>query len=102
MLFDLRSRRRSAIRVLYSALATLMLVGFVAFGVGSEAGVGVFGGHVGIGHVGADGGGPSSEEHRALLQRVERAPRDTAGWRSLVLASEAAVFHDAPGGHRGA
>ena len=83
MLFDLQSPgRRRVIKVAYATLAVLFVVGFVGFGVGSEAGVG------GIADVFSGGGGdddnPFEEEIEAAETRAEQNPKDPAAFAELV------------------
>jgi hypothetical protein len=84
MLFDLQSPgRRRVIKVAYATLAVLFVVGFVGFGVGSEAGVG------GIADVFTGGGGdgddnPFEEEIEAAEARAEQNPKDPAAFAELV------------------
>ncbi|MGH2955504.1 MAG: hypothetical protein ACRDL6_00715 [Solirubrobacterales bacterium] len=84
MLFDLQSPgRRRVIKVAYSILAVLFVVGFVGFGVGSEAGVG------GIADVFTGGGGssddnPFEDEIEAAETRAEQNPKDPAAFAELV------------------
>lgn len=84
MLFDLQSPgRRRVIKVAYSVLAILFVVGFVGFGVGSEAGVG------GIADVFSGGGGngddnPFEDQIEAAEARAEQNPKDPAAFAELV------------------
>jgi hypothetical protein len=83
MLFDLQSpRRRRVLKVVYAALAGLFLVGFVGFGVGSEAGAG------GIADIFGGGGGgddePFADDIEAAQERLQQNPKDTATLATLV------------------
>jgi hypothetical protein len=83
MLFDLRGKRRRTVQVTYVALALLMGVGLVGFGVGSGASGGLadlFG-----------GGGGGSTANTTIEKRIKRAekalklnPKDQKAMVSLV------------------
>ncbi len=84
MLFDLRGRgRRRTIQVIYASLALLMGGGLIFFGIGGSTSGGLFD---------ALGGSSNSSSSSdvvqkrvdALEQRVERNPRDAAGWAALT------------------
>jgi hypothetical protein len=86
MLFDLRGRgRRRTVRVLYTGLALLFLVGFVGFGVGG--GFGSSGIISGLGGEGGAGGGPNYKaEIKKYAKLTQRQPHDIAAWEKLIKA----------------
>jgi hypothetical protein len=69
VLFDLRGKRRRFIQVVYALLAALFLIGFVGFGVGSEAGTGGIFDAIGIG--GGDDGGETSPQYESDIENAE-------------------------------
>ncbi len=84
MLFDLTGRgRRKTVKVIYSGLAALFLVGFVGFGVGSIGGGG--GGLAEIFGEGNSGGEASYQKQlkQARLLTV-REPNNPGAWSGLV------------------
>ncbi len=88
MLFDLTGRgRRRTVRVVYSGLALLFLLGFVGFGVGSIGGGGggifeaVFGGK-------ENTSGPNYEgQVKAAKKLTVQQPRNAAAWSALIHAT---------------
>lgn len=102
MLFDIRGRRRSVVKVVYGGLAVLFAVGFVGFGVGSDVGAGVFGsGHGGGGGGHGGGDGQSTDDQiEELHEQVADNPRSADAWRRLSLL-EASVAFEQTGGHGG-
>lgn len=96
MLFDIRGRRRSVVKVVYGGLAVLFAVGFVGFGVGSDVGAGVLGG----GHGGGGGGTPESVDDQIedLREQVAENPRAVHAWRRLSTLEASAAFEQT-GGH---
>lgn len=86
MLFDLQSPgRRRVIKVAYSILAVLFVVGFVGFGVGSDAGVG------GIADIFGGGGGgstdnPFQDDIDAAEERLQQNPQDQVALLELARA----------------
>jgi len=99
MLFDMRGRRQTGTRWIYGGLAALMAVGFVGFGVGSDAGAGLFGS--GHGGGGGHGGSDSVEDQRDEIRtQLERHPGDAERWRRLTLL-EAQAASDAQGEENG-
>jgi hypothetical protein len=86
MLFDLTGRgRRRTVKVIYSGLAALFLIGFVGFGVGSIGGGG--GGLAEIFGEGKSGGEVdySSQVKKARLVTVQQ-PNNPAAWSGLIHA----------------
>jgi hypothetical protein len=84
MLFDLTGRgRRKTVKIIYSGLAAIFLLGFVGFGVGSVGGGG--GGLAEIFGEGNSGGEAnySSQVKKAKLLTV-RQPNNPAAWSGLV------------------
>jgi|GEM_PF-432290 len=84
MLFDLTGRgRRKTVKIIYSGLAAIFLVGFVGFGVGSIGGGG--GGLAEIFGEGNSGGevNYSSQVKKAKLLTVQQ-PNNPAAWKGLV------------------
>src|SRR5829696_6266804 len=90
MLFDLRSGgRRRTVKAVYLALALLMFVGFVGFGIGSSG----LSGSIGdlIRDTGTTGD-PNDAEKRLTAQvqsadrKTKAAPSDPAGWAALAQA----------------
>jgi hypothetical protein len=83
MLFDLTGRgRRRTVRIVYSGLALLFLLGFVGFGVGSFGGGGVaelFG--EGKGNVGETDYSSQVKKARKL---TEQQPSNAAAWSGLI------------------
>jgi hypothetical protein len=88
MLFDLRGRgRRRTVRIVYSGLALLFLLGFVGFGVGggfggSGGGVveAIFGGNEG-------GSGPNYEAQvKSARKLTVEHPNNPASWSGLIHA----------------
>jgi hypothetical protein len=86
MLFDLRGRgRRRTVRVVYSGLALLFLLGFVGFGVGGGFGgsggglfESVFGGN-------ENGSGPNYEAQVKAAKKVTvEQPNNPAAWSKLI------------------
>jgi hypothetical protein len=85
MLFDLTSRgRRSAVKIIYSALAVLMGAGFILFGVGTGVGGG------GIFDIFGNGGTSASSQISAAEKRAHREtvkdPKDFKAWADLTRA----------------
>jgi hypothetical protein len=83
MLFDLRGRgRRRTVRIVYSGLALLFLLGFVGFGVGSFGGGGV------AELLGEKGGGGSGENYEAQVKKAKRVtvrePGNPGAWSTLI------------------
>lgn len=84
MLFDLTGRgRRKTVKIIYSGLAALFLIGFVGFGVGSIGGGG--GGLAEIFGEGKSGGevNYSSQVKKAKLLTVQQ-PKNPAAWSGLI------------------
>ena len=86
MLFDLRSRRRkNTVRVIYSLLSAVMIVGLVAFGVGTGTS-GLFGGN-------NNSGGSNNANNSGLVTKAEAAvkknPDSASAWSSLFYANYA-------------
>lgn len=82
MLFDLRGRgRRRTVRVVYSGLALLFLLGFVGFGVGS------FGGG-GIAELFGEGKSNNETDYSSQLKKAkkltEEQPNNPAAWSGLI------------------
>ena len=99
MLFDMSGRRRGVIRWTYALLAAVFFLGFVGFGIGSDAPGGIFGS--GHGGGGGHGGGRSLDDRLDdLNERVRRNPRDASAWRALSLLQASAAF-ERSGGHGG-
>ena len=87
MLFDLTGRgRRRTVRIVYSGLALLFLVGFVGFGVGS-----IGGGGGGIAEIfgSKEGAGGSSYESqvKAAKKLTAQQPNNAAAWSKLIHVS---------------
>jgi hypothetical protein len=85
MLFDLRGRgRRRTVRVIYTALALLMGVGLVGFGVGGGFGGGGILSSVGNG----EGGGTTSfsGEVKKYQKLTRRQPSSVVAWEKLTNA----------------
>jgi hypothetical protein len=83
VLFDLRGKRRRFIQVVYALLAALFLIGFVGFGVGSEAGTGGIFDAIGIG--GDDDGGSTSPQYESDIENAEeRLAQDPKDERALL------------------
>jgi hypothetical protein len=89
MLFDLRSGgRRRVVKATYLALALLMFVGFVFFGIGSSG----LAGSIGDLFTQNQGGGDTAAEERLATQvqsadrRARTAPTDPAAWAALAQA----------------
>jgi hypothetical protein len=89
MLFDLRSGgRRRVVKATYLALALLMFVGFVFFGIGSSG----LAGSIGDLFTQNQGGGENAAEERlttdvqAADRRTRTAPNDPAAWAALAQA----------------
>jgi hypothetical protein len=83
MLFDLTGRgRRKTVKVIYSGLAAIFLLGFVGFGVGS-----IGGGGGGLAEIFGEGKSGeinySSQVKKAKLQTVQQ-PNNPAAWSGLV------------------
>jgi tetratricopeptide (TPR) repeat protein len=88
MLFDLRGRgRRRTVRVVYSGLALLFLLGFVGFGVGSIGGGGG-GGVVEALFGNKEGGGGTNYESqvKAAKKLTVQQPQNSAAWGQLIHA----------------
>jgi len=86
MLFDLRGRgRRRTVRIIYSGLALLFLVGFVGFGVG--VGGGGQGGLLNAltGNEGS-GGAVYASQIKKYKKLIKEKPTDAAAWVSLTTA----------------
>jgi hypothetical protein len=87
MLFDLRGRgRRRTVRVIYTGLALLFLLGFVGFGVGG--GFGSSGIISGLTHEnGGGGGGPNySAEINKYKKLTSEQPKNFGAWEKLIKA----------------
>ncbi len=84
MLFDLRGRgRRRTVRVIYSGLALLFLLGFVGFGVGSLGGGG--GGLAELFGEGKSGNEASyTSQLKKAQKRTEEQPKNAAAWSELI------------------
>jgi hypothetical protein len=84
MLFDLQSPgRRRVIKIAYGTLAVLFVVGFVGFGIGTEAG----GGGILDSITGGGGGGgdnPFEDEIEAAEERIAQNPKDAAAFAEMV------------------
>jgi hypothetical protein len=85
MLFDLTSRgRRSAVKIIYTALAILMGAGFILFGVGTGVGGG------GIFDIFGNGGTSVSSQSSAAEKRAHREtvqdPKNAKAWADLTRA----------------
>jgi hypothetical protein len=85
MLFDLQARgRRRVIKVIYLSLAILMGGGLVFFGIGGNVSGGLFDAFR------EDGGGTDNSALERNVERaeerVQRNPRDAAGWAALARA----------------
>jgi len=84
MLFDLTGRgRRRTVRVVYSGLALLFLIGFVGFGVGS------FGSGGGIAELFGEGKGGNNESNyssqiKKAKKLTEAQPNNAAAWSELI------------------
>jgi hypothetical protein len=89
MLFDLRGRgRRRTVRVVYSGLALLFLLGFVGFGVGSIGGGGG-GGVVEALFGNKEGGGGTNygSQVKAAKKLTVQQPANAAAWSGLIHAT---------------
>jgi hypothetical protein len=86
MLFDLTGRgRRRTVRIVYSGLALLFLLGFVGFGVGSFGGGGIA---ELFGNKGEGGSGPNYEAQvKAAKKLTVEQPNNPAAWSGLVHAT---------------
>jgi hypothetical protein len=86
MLFDLTGRgRRRTVRIVYSGLALLFLLGFVGFGVGSFGGGGIA---ELFGNKGEGGGGPNYEAQvKAAKKLTVEQPNNPASWSGLIHAT---------------
>lgn len=84
MLFDLRSkRRRRVVKITYSAIAAIFLVGFLFFGVGT----GLFGNTNIFEASGSSNGAKSyAGQAEAAAKRVKREPNNPAAWQALLVA----------------
>jgi hypothetical protein len=83
VLFDLRGKRRRVVQVVYATLAGLFLVGFVAFGIGSD----VSGGFADLFNGGSSGGSVSSQfddQIDAANEQLAKDPKDTAALLKLA------------------
>lgn len=83
MLFDLRGKRRRVVQVVYATLAGLFLVGFVAFGIGSD----VSGGFADLFNSGGSGGSVSSQfddQIDAANAQLATDPKDTTALLKLA------------------
>jgi tetratricopeptide (TPR) repeat protein len=82
VLFDLSGKRRRLVQVVYATLAALFLVGFVAFGIGSD----VSGGFADLFGSGSSGGSVSSqfdEQIDAANEQLAKDPNDSAALLKL-------------------
>jgi hypothetical protein len=89
MLFDLRSRgRRRTVRVVYSFLALVMVVGLVGLGIGT----GNSGGILNAGQNNGSGGGSavSDQALKSALKAVKKNP-SAANWANLMQARYSAA-----------
>src|ERR687897_2821387 len=85
MLFDLRGKRRRFIQVVYALLAALFLIGFVGFGVGSEAGSGGIFDALGIGGDDTSSSNPQYDEDiDEAEQRLQQDPKDEQALLTLA------------------
>ena len=99
MLFDLRGKRRRFIQVVYALLAALFLIGFVGFGVGSEAGAGGIFDALGVGGGDSSSSNPQYDEDiDEAEQRLEQDPKDEQALLQLAqtryLAGQAELEAD--------
>lgn len=82
MLFDLRGKRKRFLQIIFALLAGIFTISFVGFGIGSDAGGGLFDavGIGGGGHGGGGGNSPRNPQFERQLeeaeQRLEANPRD--------------------------
>jgi hypothetical protein len=82
VLFDLSGKRRRVVQVVYATLAALFLVGFVAFGIGSD----VSGGFADLFSSGSSGGSVSSQfddQIDAANEQLAKDPNDSAALLKL-------------------
>lgn len=85
MLFDLRGRgRRRTVRVIYSLLALIFLIGFVGFGVGVGGGGGGLLNF--IGEEKESGGSSFASQIGAQRKILKKRPNDAGAWAALVSA----------------
>jgi hypothetical protein len=86
MLFDLRGRgRRRTVRIVYSGLALLFLLGFIGVGVGTSGGGGIFE------IFGGKGSGGGGENYGAQVKAAKKVtltqPNNPAAWSGLIHAT---------------
>ena len=90
MLFDLRSGgRRRTVKGVYLALALLMFVGFVGFGIGSSGLQGSIGDLIRDSGPSGDPNDPSNRLNQQVAsadRRTKADPSDEAAWAALALA----------------
>lgn len=84
MLFDLTGRgRRKTVKIIYTGLAAIFLLGFVGFGVGS-----VGGGGGGLAEIFGEGKSGSSADYSSQVKKAKlltvQQPNNPAAWSGLV------------------
>lgn len=84
MLFDLRGKRRRVVQVVYAMLAGLFLVGFVAFGIGSD----VSGGFADLFNGGGSGGSLTSQYDDQIDNANEQLAKDPNNTAALLKLSK--------------
>jgi hypothetical protein len=84
VLFDLRGKRRRVVQVVYATLAGLFLVGFVAFGIGSD----VSGGFADLFSGGSSGGSVSSQFDEQIDDANAQLAKDPNDAAALLRLSK--------------
>jgi hypothetical protein len=84
MLFDLTGRgRRKTVKIIYSGLAAIFLLGFVGFGVGS-----VGGGGGGLAEIFGEGKSGGSADYSSQVKKAKQLtvsqPNNSAAWSGLI------------------
>ncbi len=84
MLFDLRSRkRRTAVRIIYSGLAVVMVGGLILFGIGTGGGGG---GLLNSGSGSGSGNSQTASQVQKAKKETEANPDSAAAWGNLFQA----------------